>query len=153
MTVRARKADGGYLQADEYERRLKTTGDVRVLPLHEGGEGSVRTLLDGTYLQNIVFSKLRAIYSYRPAAAVVPLTDETFEVIFVVPQVSYGVVGRLRAVLAASDLAGEERGTIRRLADRSPRHTPDRRPGQQILPRRRGTATHGEPAEVAGGPG
>jgi pyruvate, orthophosphate dikinase len=117
MTVRARKTDGGYLQADEYERHLKATGDVRVLPLPEGGEGSVRTLLDGTYLQNIVFSKLRAIYSYRPAAAVVPLTDETFEVIFVVPQVSYGVVGRLRAVLAASDLAGEERSTIRRLAD------------------------------------
>src|SRR5918999_3659273 len=117
MTVRARKTDGGYVQADEYERRLRATWDVRVLPLPEDGEGSVRTLLDGTYLQNIVFSKLRTIYSYRPAAVVVPLTDETFEVIFVVPQVSYGVVGRLRAVLAASDLAGEGRGTIRRRAD------------------------------------
>ncbi|MCA1849074.1 MAG: hypothetical protein LC704_08835, partial [Actinobacteria bacterium] len=93
MTVRARKADGGYLQADEYEERLREAGDVRVLPLPESGEGSVRTLLDGTYLQNIVFSKLRVIHSYRPAAAVVPLTDESFQVIFVAPQVSYGVVG------------------------------------------------------------
>ncbi|MCA1688001.1 MAG: pyruvate, phosphate dikinase [Actinobacteria bacterium] len=117
MTVRASKADGGYLQADVYEERLKEAGDVRVLPLPEGGEDSVRTLLDGTYLQNIVFSKLRAIHSYRPAAVVVPLTDESFQVIFVVPQVSYGVVGRLRAVLAASGLAGEERRVVRRLAD------------------------------------
>jgi len=117
MTVRARKADGGYLQADEYEERLKATGDVRVLPSPADGEGSVRTLLDGTYLQNIVFSKLRAINSYRPAAVIVPLTDEAFQVIFVAPQVSYGVVGRLRAVLAASGLAGEERDVVRRLAD------------------------------------
>ncbi|MCA1848186.1 MAG: hypothetical protein LC704_04210, partial [Actinobacteria bacterium] len=65
----------------------------------------------------IVFSKLRVIHSYRPAAAVVPLTDESFQVIFVAPQVSYGVVGRLRAVLAASGLTGE--GTVRRLADQA----------------------------------
>src|SRR5215211_7016551 len=115
MSVRARKADGGYLQAEEYEQRLRQAGDVRVLPLPEDGDGSVRTLLDGTYLQNIVFSKLRVIHSYRPAAVVVPLTDEAFQVIFVVPQVSYGVVGRLRTVLAASGLAGVER--VRHLAD------------------------------------
>src|SRR5215217_2303628 len=117
MTVRVRKADGGYLQAEEYEQSLREAGDVRVLPLPENGEGSVRTLLDGTYLQNIVFSKLRVIHSYRPAAVVVPLTDEAFQVIFVVPQVSYGVVGRLRTVLAASGVAGEERDVVRHLAD------------------------------------
>ncbi|MDQ3792261.1 MAG: hypothetical protein M3341_06400, partial [Actinomycetota bacterium] len=117
VTVRARKADGGYLRAEDYEQRLRETGDVRVLPLPEEGDGAVRTLLDGTYLQNIVFSKLRAIHSYRPAAVVVPLTDEGFQVFFVAPQVSYGVVGRLRAALAASGLAGEERDAIRRLAD------------------------------------
>src|SRR5215218_5534813 len=117
MSVRARKADGGYLQAEEYEQSLREAGDVRVLPLPEDGDGSVRTLLDGTYLQNIVFSKLRVIHSYRPAAVVVPLTDEAFQVIFVVPQVSYGVVGRLRTVLAASGLAGGERDGVRYLAD------------------------------------
>ena len=116
-TVRARKTDGGYLRAEEYEQRLREMGDVRVLPLPEEGDGDVRTLLDGTYLQNIVFSKLRAIHSYRPAAVVVPLTDEAFQVFFVAPQISYGVVGRLRAVLAASGLAGEERDAVRRLAD------------------------------------
>src|SRR5215217_6650683 len=118
VTLRALKADGGYLGAEEYEQLLKETGDVRVIPLQEEEEeGAVRTLLDGTYLQNIVFSKLRAIHSYRPAAVVVPLTDEAFQVFFVAPQISYGVVGRLRAVLAASGLAGEERDAVRRLAD------------------------------------
>jgi hypothetical protein len=144
MTVRARKADGGYLQADEYEQLLKEAGDVRVLPLPEEGEGSVRTLLDGTYLQNIVFSKLRAIHVYRPAAVVVPLTDEAFQVFFVAPQISYGVVGRLRAVLAASGLAGEERDTVR-----CPRYSPDRCQGPPLLPERRGAATHGGPTEPA----
>src|SRR5215203_3626414 len=118
VTLRVLKADGGYLRAEEYEQLLKETGDVRVIPLPEE-EGAVRTLLDGTYLQNIVFSKLRAIHSYRPAAVVVPLTDEAFQVFFVVPQISYGVVGRLRAVLAASGLAGEERDVVRKLADRA----------------------------------
>ncbi|HEX2180806.1 MAG TPA: hypothetical protein VHH10_00875, partial [Rubrobacteraceae bacterium] len=117
VTLRAPKADGGYLRAEEYEQRLREMGDVRVIPLPEEGKGAVRTLLDGTYLQNIVFSKLRAIHSYRPAAVVVPLTGESFQVFFVAPQVSYGVVGRLRAVLAASGLAGEERDDVRRLAD------------------------------------
>jgi pyruvate,orthophosphate dikinase len=117
VTLRAMKADGGYLQAEEYEHLLEEAGDVRVIPLPEEREGAVRTLLDGTYLQNIVFSKLRAIHSYRPAAVVVPLTDETFQVFFVAPQISYGVVGRLRAVLAASGLAGEARDAVRRLAD------------------------------------
>ncbi len=117
MTVRARKADGRFLRADEYEQRLKEGRDIRVLPLPEEGEGSVRTLLDGTYLQNIVFSKLRAIHSYSPAAVVVPLTDEAFQVFFLAPQISYGVVGRLRAVLAASGLAGEGQDAVRRLAD------------------------------------
>jgi pyruvate,orthophosphate dikinase len=116
VTVRALKADGGYLQAEEYERLLKEAGDVRVIPLPEE-TGAVRTLLDGTYLQNIVFSKLRSIHSYRPAAVVAPLTGESFQVFFVAPQISYGVVGRLRAVLAASGLAGDERDTVRRLAD------------------------------------
>ena len=113
---RAPKADGGYLQAEEYERLLEEAGDVRVIPLPEEN-GAVRTLLDGTYLQNIVFSKLRSIHSYRPAAVVAPLTGESFQVFFVAPQISYGVVGRLRAVLAASGLAGDERDTVRRLAD------------------------------------
>src|SRR5215213_10242043 len=119
VTIRARKADGGYLQAEEYEHLLREAGDVRVIPLPAEGEGAVRTLLDGTYLQNIVFSKLRAIHSYRPAAVVAPLTAEAFQVFFVVPQISYGVVGRLRAVLAASSLAGEERDVVRKLADRA----------------------------------
>src|SRR5215207_5076665 len=119
VTIRARKVDGAYLQAEEYEQLLKDVGDVRVIPLPEEREGAVRTLLDGTYLQNIVFSKLRAIHSYRPAAVVAPLTDEAFQVFFVVPQISYGVVGRLRAVLAASGLAGEERDVVRKLADRA----------------------------------
>jgi pyruvate, orthophosphate dikinase len=119
VTIRARKVDGGYLKAEEYEQLLKDVGDVRVIPLPEEREGAVRTLLDGTYLQNIVFSKLRAIHSYRPAAVIAPLTDEAFQVFFVVPQISYGVVGRLRAVLAASGLAGEERDIIRKLADRA----------------------------------
>ncbi|HEU4493298.1 MAG TPA: pyruvate, phosphate dikinase [Rubrobacteraceae bacterium] len=116
VTIRARKTDGEYLRAEEYEQRLKEAGDVRVIPLPEKA-GSVRTLLDGTYLQNIVFSKLRAIHSYRPAAVVVPLTDESFQVFFVAPQISYGVVGRLRTVLAASGLAGEEQDAVRRVAD------------------------------------
>src|SRR5215217_7786695 len=116
VTLRVLKADGGYLRAEEYEQLLKEAGDVRVIPLPEE-EGAVRTLLDGTYLQNIVFSKLRAIHSYRPAAVVVPLTDEAFQVFFVAPQISYGVVGRLRAVLAALGLAGEERDAVWRLAD------------------------------------
>src|SRR5215208_2907864 len=119
VTIRARKVDGAYLRAEEYEQLLKDVGDVRVIPLPEEREGAVRTLLDGTYLQNIVFSKLRAIHSYRPAAVVAPLTDEAFQVFFVVPQISYGVVGRLRAVLAASGLAGEERDVVRKLADRA----------------------------------
>ncbi|MEJ7820135.1 MAG: hypothetical protein WKF44_07505, partial [Rubrobacteraceae bacterium] len=116
LTVRARKAGGEYLQAHEYEQRLRDAGDVRVLPLPETGK-DVHTLLDGTYLQNIVFSKLRAIHGYRPAAVVAPLTDETFQVVFLVPQVSYGVVGRLRSVLAASGLAGEDLEGIRATAD------------------------------------
>src|SRR5215213_8229285 len=119
VTIRARKADGGYLQAEEYKHLLREAGDVRVIPLPEEREGAVRTLLDGTYLQNLVFSKLRAIHSYRPAAVVAPLTAEAFQVFFVVPQISYGVVGRLRAVLAASSLAGEERDVVRKLADRA----------------------------------
>ncbi|MGI8911653.1 MAG: hypothetical protein ACR2JR_14050 [Rubrobacteraceae bacterium] len=116
-TVRARKSGGGYLQADEYEQLLKASGDVRVLPAPVGAEDSVQTLLDGTYLQNIVFSKLGAIHGYRPAAVVTPLTDEAFQVFFLAPQLSYGVVGRLRAALAVSGLAGEERDDVRRLAD------------------------------------
>src|SRR5215212_6629116 len=48
-TVRARKTDGGYLRAEEYEQRLREMGDVRVLPPPEEGDGAVRTLLDGTY--------------------------------------------------------------------------------------------------------
>ena len=109
MTVRARRAD-------EYERLLKENGDVRVLRRPDGEE-DVQILLDGAYLQNIVFSKLGAIHSYRPAAVVVPLTDESFQVVFLAPQISYGVVGRLRAALAASGLAGEEIDDVRRLAD------------------------------------
>jgi len=116
-TVRARKPGGGYLQADEYERLLKAGGDVRMLPAPAGAENSVQILLDGTYVQNIVFSKLGAIHGYRPAAVVVPLTDEAFQVFFLAPQLSYGVVGRLRAALAVSGLAGEEREDVRWLAD------------------------------------
>jgi len=114
-TIRAQKADGSYLGAGEYEERLKAGKDVRVLPAPAGGEDSVQSLLDGTYLQNVIFSKLGAIHGYRPAAVVAPLTDEAFQVFFLAPQLSYGVVGRLRAALAASGLADEE--DVRRLAD------------------------------------
>src|SRR5918997_3257975 len=142
VTLRARKSDGGYLRAEEYERLLEEAGDVRVIPLPEREEGTIRTLLDGTYLQNIVFSKLRAIHSYRPAAVVAPLSDEAFQVFFVAPQVSYGVVGRLLAVLVASGLAGEERdrrpwraGRGHRRARRTiPWHPFSRRLGRSRLP-------------------
>ncbi len=114
-TIRARKPGGGCLQAGEYEQLLRASGDVRVLPAPADAEDSVQPLLDGTYLQNIVFSKLGAIHGYRPAAVVVPLTDEAFQVFFLAPQLSYGVVGRLRGALAASGLVAEE--DVRRLAD------------------------------------
>ncbi len=115
MSVRAEKDDGGYLQAEDYERRLRENGEVRVLP-RPADEGDVQALLDGTYLQNIIFSKLGEIHIYRPAAVVAPLTDETFQVFFLATQISYGVVGRLRAALVASGLA-DENDDIRRLAD------------------------------------
>lgn len=115
LSVRAQKAGGGYVQAEDYERLLRENGEVRVLP-RPVDDGDTQALLDGTYLQNIIFSKLGGVHIYRPAAVVAPLTDETFQVFFLAPQISYGVVGQLRAALAASGLAGEN-GDVRRLAD------------------------------------
>lgn len=116
LTLRAQKSSGDYVSAEEYKQRLRGYGDVRVIPASPE-EDSGQTLLNGTYLQNVLFSKFGAIHSYRPAGVVTPITDDMFQVSFLVPQVSYGVSAQLRGALAASGLAGEEPQDIKRLAD------------------------------------